>query len=179
MIGDPIALAGRGARSISGRRGVVVGGDRVGGRLRAAGLAVTAPRRAVLELLAGREQPLSAADIFDLLRASGSRLGLTSVYRVLHSFAVGEIVHVFYGGEQRFRVCDPRPHAHLVCEQCGRVIERPADAVRHGLMSAAGDVDFVPNAERSDIYGRCGRCQPPDPGAGRRGEDSGDAPGVP
>jgi Fur family ferric uptake transcriptional regulator len=128
--------------------------------LRAAGLAVTAPRRAVYQALAGRERPVSAADIYDLLRTSGARLGLTSVYRVLHSFASTGVVHVFPGEEQRFRICDPTPHAHLVCEACGRVIERPADTVRHWLAPAAREADFVPNVERSDVYGRCGRCHP-------------------
>jgi Fur family ferric uptake transcriptional regulator len=128
--------------------------------LRAAGLAVTGPRRAVYQLLAGRERPASAADIHDLLRTSGSRLGLTSVYRVLRAFTASGIVHVFAGDEQRFRICDRSPHAHLVCEECGRVIERPADTVRQWLAPAARDADFVPNVERSDVYGRCGQCRP-------------------
>ena len=104
---------------------------------RAAGLAVTAPRRAVYGVLAGWERPVSAADVYDLLRASGSRLGLTSVYRVLHSFAASGIVHVFPGDLQRFRICDRMPHAHLVSEECGRVMERPADTVRQWLALAA------------------------------------------
>ncbi len=126
--------------------------------LRAAGLAVTAPRLAVYRALIGRERPVSAADIYDLLRTGGLRLGLTSVYRVLQSLTVTGIVHVFPGDEQRFRTCDPTPHAHLVCEVCGRVIERPADAVRRWLTLATREADFVPNVQRSDVYGRCGRC---------------------
>jgi Fur family ferric uptake transcriptional regulator len=135
------------------------GGDEPGVRaLRAAGLAVTAPRLAVHRVLVGRERPVSAAEVYDLLRAHGSRLGLTSVYRVLQSLTAAGIVHVFAGQEQRFRVCDPMPHAHLVCEVCGRVIERPADAVGRWLALATREADFVPNARRSDVYGRCGRC---------------------
>jgi Fur family transcriptional regulator, ferric uptake regulator len=143
------------------RRGGAATGDDLSVRaLRAAGLAVTAPRRAVYQVLAGRERPVSAAEIYDLLRASGSRLGLTSVYRVLHSFSASGLVHVFAGQEQRFRICDRAPHAHLVCEACGRVIERPAEAVRQWLAPAAREADFVPNAERSDIHGVCRRCRP-------------------
>ena len=129
--------------------------------LRAAGLAVTAPRRAVYQVLAGRDRPASAADVFDLLRAQGSRLGLPSVYRVLQSFATAGIAHVFPGDEQRFRVCDRSPHAHLVCEECGRVIEYPADTVRRWLAPARRAADFLVNVEHSDVYGRCGRCRRP------------------
>jgi Fur family ferric uptake transcriptional regulator len=127
--------------------------------LRAAGLAVTAPRREVYRVLAGRDRPLSAGEVFDLLRARGSRLGLPSVYRVLQSFAVAGIAHVFLGDEQRFRVCDRSPHAHLVCEECGRVMEHPADTVRRWLAPARHAADFVVNVEHSDVYGLCGRCR--------------------
>ena len=130
------------------------------GALRAAGLMVTAPRHAVYQILAGRERPASAAEVFDLLRAQGSRLGLTSVHRVLHSFAAAGIAHVFPGAHQRFRLCAGAPHAHLVCEGCGRVIEQPAEAVRGWLAAAQRDADFVPRAEHCDLYGWCGRCWP-------------------
>ncbi|GIH20207.1 Fur family transcriptional regulator [Rugosimonospora africana] len=135
-------------------------GDGIAQVLRAAGLTITAPRRAVYRLLFGRERPVGAGEVFDLLRADGSRLGITSVYRVLHSFAGAGLVHVFAGEEQRYRICDPVPHAHLVCEECGRVIERPADTVRQWLSAARHDADFVANVERSDVYGLCGRCRP-------------------
>jgi Fur family ferric uptake transcriptional regulator len=135
-------------------------GERTVQALRAAGLAATAPRRAVHEVLSGRDRPASAAEIYDLLRARGSRLGLTSVYRVLHSFTAAGIVHVFPGEEQRFRACDRSPHAHLVCEDCGRVIEHPADTVRRWLAPAVRDADFVADVEHSDVYGLCGRCRP-------------------
>jgi Fur family ferric uptake transcriptional regulator len=140
------------------------GGGAAGQVLRAAGLAATGPRRAVHEVLAGRERPASAVEIYDLLRARGRRLGLTSIYRVLQSFAAAGVVHVFPGGEHRFRVCVPRPHAHLICEECGRVIECPADTVRAWLAPSRDDADFVANVEHSDVYGCCGLCRPREPG---------------
>jgi Fur family ferric uptake transcriptional regulator len=127
--------------------------------LRAAGLAVTAARRQVYEVLSGRDRPLSAGEVFDVLRARGSGLGLPSVYRVLRSFATARVVHVFAGEEQRFRVCTPGPHVHLVCRGCGRVIEGPADAVRECLTPAWAGADFVPDVEHSDLYGLCGWCR--------------------
>jgi hypothetical protein len=79
--------------------------------LRAVGLAVTPPRHAVYRVLAGRDRLVSAGDVFDLVRAGGSRLALASVYRVLHTFVAAGIVHVFAGEENRFRMCAPAPHA--------------------------------------------------------------------
>jgi Fur family ferric uptake transcriptional regulator len=132
--------------------------------LRAAGLAVTAPRLAVYRVLAGRDRPAGAGEVYDLLRDRGSRLSLSSVYRALRLFVAGGIAHVFpvdrLTDEHRFRICDPGPHGHLVCEVCGRVIERPVDATGQWLTAAAMGIDFVPNVGRSVVYGRCGRCCP-------------------
>jgi Fur family transcriptional regulator, ferric uptake regulator len=133
--------------------------DTTGHALRAAGLSVTAPRRVVYQTLAGRERPASAAEVHDLLRAAGSRVGLTTVHRVLRDLADAGLLHGFPGEEQRYRVCAQSPHAHLVCEACGRVIERPADAVRRWLAPAAAEADFAPNPQRTDVYGVCGRCR--------------------
>jgi Fe2+ or Zn2+ uptake regulation protein len=145
---------------MAGRGGVAPEGDVAARVLRGAGLAVTGPRRAVYLALVGQERPLSAGEVFDLLRARGCGLGLPSVYRVLHSFATARVVHVFAGEEQRFRVCTSGAHAHLVCQECGRVIERPADTVRGWLAPARLDADFVADVERSAVYGVCGRCRP-------------------
>jgi Fe2+ or Zn2+ uptake regulation protein len=126
--------------------------------LRTAGLSVTAPRRLVYQALLGRERPASAAEIFDVLRAAGCRLGLGSVYRVLRALADARVVHVFPGEQHRFRLCAAAPHAHLVCEACGRVIEHPLDAVGRWL-AATAEPDFTPNPHHTDVYGVCGRCR--------------------
>lgn len=127
--------------------------------IRAVGLAATAPRCAVYRVLAGRDRPCGAGEVFDLLRAQGVTLGLPSVYRVLHSFTTAGLVHAFPGEEQRFRVCGRDSHAHLVCERCGRVIERPTQTVRGWLSPTRQDSDFIANVEHSDLYGVCGRCR--------------------
>jgi Fur family ferric uptake transcriptional regulator len=128
--------------------------------LRAAGLTVTVPRRAVYAVLASRDRPATAAEVSELLDARGFRVGMTSIYRALHAFVRVGIAHRFTGEEWRFRICSASPHAHLVCDACGRVIERPAEVVRGWLAPAHDDADFVVNAERSDVYGVCGRCRP-------------------
>jgi len=128
--------------------------------LRAAGLTPTAPRRAVYRALAGQERAVSATDLYHLLCSDGMRPGLASVYRVLRAFTAAGIAHAFPGDEQRFRICDPTPHAHLVCEVCGRVIERPAASMRRWLASVTREAGFAPNVERTDVYGVCERCLP-------------------
>jgi Fur family ferric uptake transcriptional regulator len=162
-----VAWVGAGRQSRTWGNGMG-GGDPATRALRAAGLAVTAPRLAVYRVLVGRDRPAGAGEVYDLLRDRGSRLSLSSVYRALRLFVAGGIAHAFpadsrtgsLADEHRFRICDPDPHGHLVCEVCGRVIERPVETAGQWLAAAVMGIDFVPNVERSVVYGRCGRCRP-------------------
>jgi Fur family ferric uptake transcriptional regulator len=127
-------------------------------RLRAAGLTVTAARMTVLRGLAGRDGSYSAASLYDLLREEGSTLGLTNLHRVLRAFSGAGLVHVFAGREQRFRLCGPDPHAHLVCDVCGRVIEVPLEVAQAWLEPARHTVGFFVDAGRCNLYGQCEGC---------------------
>lgn len=129
------------------------------GELQAAGLTATVQRRLVLSALQGREHPASAIEIHQRLRARGQRVGLTTVYRTLHALTDAGLVHVFHrNGELAYRHCRDGPHHHLVCEVCGLVTERSADAVARWLQQVRADEDFVPNPQHSDLYGVCGAC---------------------
>ncbi len=132
--------------------------------LRSAGLTPTGPRRAVYRVLVGQERPVSAAEVYQLLLGAGPQPGLTSVYRVLRAFTAAGIVHAFPGDEQRYRICQPAPHGHLVCESCGRVIERPVAAMQRWLAPVTREAGFAPNLERTDVYGICECCQPDENG---------------
>jgi Fe2+ or Zn2+ uptake regulation protein len=137
--------------------------------LRSAGLTPTGPRRAVYQVLVGQERPVGAAEIYQLLRGAGPQPGLTSVYRVLCALAAVGTVHAFPGDEQRYRICQPAPHGHLVCESCGRVIEHPVAGMRRWLASMTREAGFAPTVEHMDVYGICERCQ--------SDENGDDAPG--
>jgi Fe2+ or Zn2+ uptake regulation protein len=131
----------------------------VAGELRAAGLAPTAQRRLVLTTLEGRQRPASAIEIHEDLRVRGQQVGLSTVYRTVHALAEAGLVHVFHrDSEQVYRHCRQQPHHHLVCEHCGLVVERPAEAADRWLHQVPEDEDFYPDPQHTDLYGVCGPC---------------------
>lgn len=144
------------AASGGAAQGLVAGGRDPAARLRAAGLAPTRPRQRVLEALNGRAMAVSAADVHGALSAAGVRIGLTTVYRILHVLAENGLVHALPGDEQRFRMCADGPHTHLVCTSCGSVREEPTDAARRWLHPRG---DFVVDIEHTPVYGVCGPCR--------------------
>jgi Fe2+ or Zn2+ uptake regulation protein len=132
----------------------------VAAELRAAGLAPTAQRRAVLDALEGREHPATAQDIHALLRANNHRVSVTTVYRALAALAEAGLVHVFaLDGERAYRHCATTPHQHLLCESCGLVQEYPSEPAHQLLAAALADRDFTPDPQHTDVHGLCGACR--------------------
>jgi Fur family ferric uptake transcriptional regulator len=94
--------------------------------LRKAGLKVTQPRVAILDLLEShRNKHLTADDIYRTLTGAEEDIGLATVYRVLGQFeAAGLVVkHNFEGGQAFYELDSGEHHDHLVCVETGKVTE--------------------------------------------------------
>lgn len=100
--------------------------------LKNAGLKVTLPRLKILEML---QDPachhVSAEDLYKKLIDIGEEIGLATVYRVLNQFDDAGIVtrHNFEGGKSVFELTQQHHHDHLICLDCGKVIEFSNEAI--------------------------------------------------
>ena len=102
-------------------------------------------RRAVVSLLGRQDCCLTAQEIFDRLRAEGSRVGIASVYRVLEQlWEHGLVQRVDVGaGIARYEAALPGGdhHHHLVCDDCGKVeafADDELEAVIHVVEARTG-----------------------------------------
>jgi Fur family transcriptional regulator, ferric uptake regulator len=111
--------------------------------LRAHSMRLTAPRVAVLSLLATQNRPMSHAEV---VRALGSTpCDPVTIYRTLVRLAEVGITRIATrtGGKIRYELAVDtsglrEDHAHFVCTQCGMVACLPAHAiVRHAALEAA------------------------------------------
>jgi Fur family ferric uptake transcriptional regulator len=94
--------------------------------LKNSGLKATLPRIRVLEVFQkASRRHMSAEDVFKLLLAEGSDVGLATVYRVLMQFEQAGILsrNHFESGKAVFELNEGQHHDHLVCLDCGRVEE--------------------------------------------------------
>jgi Fur family transcriptional regulator, ferric uptake regulator len=130
-------------------------------RLADAGHRSGAARRAVLETLAANDCCLTAQEVFDESRASGRRVGIASVYRVLELLLNLRLVQRvdLGGGVSRYEPdLGGEHHHHLVCVECGEVhpfrdagLESAIDVAARRLDYAVVDHDVV-------MRGRCPAC---------------------
>ena len=138
-------------------------GDIAEGELRRLGERVTAPRRAVIAVLASTDEHLSAMEVAERAQAHGAGLHLASVYRAMETLTrLGLVVHTHLpGGSTTYHLATPASparHAHAQCSSCGAVVDIPEEWLRP-LSSRLGDeMGFRLAPTHAALVGLCSRC---------------------
>jgi Fur family transcriptional regulator, ferric uptake regulator len=129
-------------------------------RLRAGGVRVTAPRRAVVEALAAIGSHATAEQLHDHVRARHPEVSASSVYRTMELLArLGIVTHVHLGhGPAEYHLAHEE-HAHLVCEGCGAVVEIPRQLTEPFVRDVRHRLGFVPDLQHFALTGRCAGCE--------------------
>lgn len=85
----------------------------------------TNQRKLLLELINGAKGHLDADELYRLAREKGSKISLSTVYRNLRIFKESGLVEERHFAEDHLHYeAKPRvEHHHLVCLNCGNVIE--------------------------------------------------------
>jgi Fur family ferric uptake transcriptional regulator len=102
---------------------------------------------------------LTAQEIHDALRASGSGVGLTTVYRTLQLLSESDEVDILHvHGEGLYRGCSDSHHHHLICRSCKRSVEIESDAVEQWAHAVAGRHGFSSASHIVEVFGVCSSC---------------------
>nr|CAD92132.1 FUR protein [Photobacterium damselae subsp. damselae] len=126
--------------------------------LKQAGLKITLPRLKILEVLQQPEcQHISAEDLYKKLIDIGEEIGLATVYRVLSQFDDAGIVtrHHFEGGKSVFELATQHHHDHLVCLDCGKVIEFSDELIERRQKEIAAQYNVDLTNHSLYLYGHC------------------------
>jgi Fur family ferric uptake transcriptional regulator len=128
-----------------------------------AGHRIGGARRAVVEQLAREDCCVTAHEIADSLRESGSRVGIASVYRTLEALdRVGLVQRVEVGeGGSRFEAVIPggEHHHHVVCDSCGRIDPFEDSELERAIGRLAGRLRHRVSGHDVLIHGECSRCE--------------------
>ena len=126
--------------------------------LRRAGLKVTLPRIKILELLESAElHHMSAEEVYKALIEQGEDVGLATVYRVLTQFEQAGIVerHNFENNLSVFEITQEEHHDHLVCDNCGKIIEFHNEVIEEEQLKVAAEHGFKLSGHSLVLYGIC------------------------
>lgn len=135
--------------------------ERVAQQLRGRGERMTAPRRAVLTVLARDREHLSVDEIARRVATVAPGVHLASVYRTLEALAaLGVVQHVHLGhGSTAYHLVDPgQEHAHAQCRTCGRVWDLPVDLLDSVADALRRDLSFELDPAHVALSGVCATC---------------------
>lgn len=116
-------------------------------------------REAILDVFLETEDHLSVDDLLALVHRRRPDVGRTTVYRtlkLLREAGLASELHV--GGETRFeRDYNREHHDHLICEECGEIIEFTSPEIERLQEEIARKLGFTIKGHRHQIYGLCQR----------------------
>jgi Fur family ferric uptake transcriptional regulator len=125
------------------------------------GLKATGPRLKILDLFESTgSRHMSAEDIYRKLLAENVDIGLATIYRVLTQFEQAGILvrRHFEAGKAVYELNQGGHHDHMVCVQCGRVVEffdPEIEALQDRIASQHG---FRISEHALYMYGECPEC---------------------
>ena len=136
-------------------------------RLRRDGFRLTPQRMAVLRVLADDTGHPTVEQVYERVRVAYPTTSLATIYKTIDMLkGIGEVLELNVGESHRYDGRDPRPHPHLICEECGTiedlVLDGPfGDAATLALAASAvaaarGYDNVVPYLE---FRGRCAGCR--------------------
>ncbi len=121
---------------------------------------LTPQRMMILSAIENSADHISAEEIYAQVIAKYPRVNISTVYRTLELLKrLGLVTETDLGGGQvRYHPAEKGHHHHLVCQECGAIIdldELLLAPLRDALLREHG---FVADLRHLAIFGRCGNC---------------------
>ena len=132
------------------------------GALRAQGLRITPDRLAIWHELYAAHDHMDADELYARLRSKGLKGSRATVYRTLDLYVKAAMVSKIRATEQRFVyeiAIGRKHHDHLVCIQCGRIIEFVNADIERLQEEIAARHGFELSAHFMRLSGRCANCR--------------------
>ena len=131
--------------------------------LLAQGYKWTGPRREIIKLLLDNiERHVSAEELYSILQAKNSEIGLATVYRTLELLAEIGFIHKlnFGDGCSRYELADgDHHHPHLICTGCAKVLEVEMDLLETLEQQIEREYSFAISGHHLKFFGLCQGCQ--------------------
>jgi Fur family ferric uptake transcriptional regulator len=138
--------------------------ERIKDRLRDEGHFITEPRETIIEYFTSNGEAATADEIVEDLHADDHDIDRSSIYRTINLFTELGIVDnvLFRDGVKRVELADEfggSHHHHLICDECGDVIEFEECGIDNLQRIAEIKHDFDVENHHMEFYGTCSECR--------------------
>ena len=131
------------------------------GKLKESGLKSTPQRLAILRILAESREHPSVNDIWRRLQRRFPGISQATVYRnIMLIKSLGEAYEIALAGAgSRYDGRRPYPHPHVVCLECGKIMDPELESLRDMTREITEASGFEIKTFRLDFFGRCPACR--------------------
>lgn len=129
-------------------------------RLKKSGFKITEQRRKIVEIFLELGGHISAEELFHEVRKRKLGIGFATIYRTLNMLSFLGIVaqRNFGDGRVRFEIVSAH-HDHLICSECGKIIEFSDDIIERRQEEIAKKFGFRLISHRHELIGICSSCE--------------------
>jgi Fur family ferric uptake transcriptional regulator len=135
--------------------------EKLGAYLAKNRLKSTSQRDAIVEaFLRMNGKHVTIEELWHSVRKKNPAVGYATVYRTLMLLVDAGIVtqRHFQDGQSQFEFADEHHHDHLICTECGKIVEFENEAIEKMQESIAAEFKFSLSGHRMELYGTCASC---------------------
>ncbi len=129
--------------------------------LRQRGYRLTPQREMVIEAIAHSNRHMTAEEVHALVNQRSRAVNIATVYRTLELLVEEGLASRadLGGGQEVYATIRHGAHIHLVCRQCGHVIDVDTEALDSLLAYVETHYAFACQPEHFALYGLCADCR--------------------
>jgi len=129
--------------------------------LRQHGYKLTPQRRVVIQAIASNQEHLTPTAIYETVHQDQPNIGLVTIYRTLEILAKLKLICELHAGDscRSYTISAPGHHHHLICSNCGKVIDFPSCELEEAQQSLSKETGFRIDDHLLEFIGLCQACQ--------------------
>ena len=132
----------------------------IAGKLSQQGYRLTPQRMMILSAIESSEDHISAEEIYAQIVARYPNVNISTVYRTLELLErLGMVTKTDLGeGRVRYHPLEQGHHHHLVCRECGAIIDLDESLLAPLKSALLREHKFIADLRHLAILGRCANC---------------------
>jgi len=125
------------------------------------GLKATRQRTLIVKTFGDLGDHVSVEDLLAAVKERDEAIGYATVYRTLKLLVDGGLASIrhFGDGFARFEPRLEEHHDHLICEECGKILEFHDEGIERLQVVLAKRLGFRLTRHRHELYGLCEDCR--------------------
>jgi Fur family ferric uptake transcriptional regulator len=134
---------------------------KISATLKRHGYKLTPQRLAVIGAIAASPDHLTPAAIYRKVRQEHPAIGLVTIYRTLEILDKLELICELHAGGSchSYTIAAPGHHHHLICAECGEVIDFSGHYLAELETRLCRETGFEIEGHLLEFIGRCQHCQ--------------------